>query len=116
MNGTAEYYSKKLLTLLRNQIIYWQQRGKIKWVKFGDESTDFFHAKASINHRNNFIASIQNNDQMDITDDEGKAAILWESVMNRLGTTDEFHMHYDLQSLFDKNYGNEIFNELEAPF
>src|SRR3954467_14118426 len=25
-------------------------------------------------------------------------------------------MHFDLQSLFHKNYSNEIFNELEAPF
>lgn len=46
---------EKLLILLRNQKIYWKQRGKIKGVKFGDENTQFFHAKASINHRQNHI-------------------------------------------------------------
>ena len=31
-----------LQTLLHEQKIYWQQRGTIKWVKFGDECTEFF--------------------------------------------------------------------------
>lgn len=32
-----------LLNLLKNQKIYWKQRGKIKGVRFGDENTKFFH-------------------------------------------------------------------------
>src|SRR4051812_15728542 len=31
-----------LLDLLDSQKIYWRQRGKINWVKLGDESSDFF--------------------------------------------------------------------------
>ena len=31
-----------LQTLLHEQKIYWQQRGTIKWVKFGNECTEFF--------------------------------------------------------------------------
>ena len=65
-----------LLVLLKNQNIYWKQRGKIKGVKFGDENTKFFHTKASINHMHNHIAVLQNADQVDISDHAGKAAIL----------------------------------------
>jgi hypothetical protein len=31
-----------VLTLLQNQKVYWKQRGKIKWVKHGNENTRFF--------------------------------------------------------------------------
>jgi hypothetical protein len=46
-----------LITLLKNQRIYWRQRGKVKWVKFGDENTRFFHTKATISYRHNHIAT-----------------------------------------------------------
>lgn len=32
---------EKLLSLLKQQRIYWKERGTIKWVKFGDEGTNF---------------------------------------------------------------------------
>jgi hypothetical protein len=38
-----------IITLLKNQKSYWQQRGEIKWVKLGDANTRFFHSKAAIN-------------------------------------------------------------------
>ena len=38
----------KLLSHLRQQRIYWKQRGTIKWVKFVDEGTKFFHAGATM--------------------------------------------------------------------
>ena len=47
---------KHLITLLQNQKSYWQQRGKIKWVKLGDANTKFFHSKATINYRHNYIS------------------------------------------------------------
>ena len=79
-----------LLVVLNNQKIYCKQRGKIKGVKFGDENTNFFHTKASINHKHNEIAMLLNEDQVEITDHEGKEAILWEAFKkywdNLIGT------------------------------
>jgi hypothetical protein len=49
---------EKLAILLRQQQIYWKQRGVVKWVRFGDEGTKFFHANATIKHRKNFITSL----------------------------------------------------------
>jgi hypothetical protein len=37
-----------IISLLQNQRVYWKQRGKIKWVKLGNENTRFFHSKATI--------------------------------------------------------------------
>ena len=74
-----------LLILLKNQKIYWKQRGKIKGVKFGDENTKFFHTKASINFRHNHIAMLKNEDQVEIIDHVGKVALLWNAFRNRLG-------------------------------
>jgi hypothetical protein len=64
---------------VKNQKIYWKQRGKIKWVKLGDENTKFFHTRATINFRYNKIAILQNGEQADITDHDGKADILWKA-------------------------------------
>jgi len=51
----------KLLSLLRQQRIYWKQRGTIKWVKLADEDSKFFHANATIRSRKNLITTLQDN-------------------------------------------------------
>jgi hypothetical protein len=66
-----------VITLLQNQKTYWKQRGKIKWVKLGDANTRFFHNKATINYRHNFISMLMNESLAEITDHDGKADILW---------------------------------------
>ena len=53
---------EKLLLLLKQQRIYWKQRGTIKWATKGDAGTKFFHAHATIKHRRNFITSLLNSD------------------------------------------------------
>jgi hypothetical protein len=47
--------NQKLTDLLHQQMVYWRQRGTIKWVKLGDENSKFFHANASIKHRRNLL-------------------------------------------------------------
>ena len=66
----------KLFSLLRQQRIYWKQRGTIKWVKFGDEGTKFFHANATIRSRNNFITTLHDNDGNPKSRHSEKASIL----------------------------------------
>ena len=102
--------------LLHDQKIYWKQRAKIKGVKFGDENTKFFHTKASINHRHNKIAMLLNKDQVEVTDHDGKAAILWEAFKNRLGQSNGHSMHFDLNDLYENIVDPQIFIDLEKPF
>ena len=49
----------KLLSLLKQQKIYWKQKGTIGWVTKGDACTIFFHANATIRHRKNLITSLE---------------------------------------------------------
>jgi len=48
----------KLLSLLKQQRIYWKQRGTFRWVIKGDASTKIFHASATIKHRKSLITSL----------------------------------------------------------
>ena len=82
---------EQLLILLRNQKIYWKQRGKIKGVKFGDENTKKIHSKASINYRHNHIAILHNEDQVEILDHAGKAAILLDAYKKKNGHIPKNH-------------------------
>jgi DNA-directed RNA polymerase sigma subunit (sigma70/sigma32) len=48
-----------LAKLLEQQRVYWKQRGRIKWATLGDESTNFFHATAIVNHNRNSIMMLK---------------------------------------------------------
>ena len=107
---------KHYLDLLDRQNAYWRQRGKINWVKLGDTNSKFFHARASVRHRYNFISSLKNDDQMDILDHDGKAAILWKAFKERLGSSEPTVMHFDLDNLLGQDINHDTFHDLERPF
>lgn len=85
--------------LLKQQMIYWKQRGIIKWVKFGDECTEFFQSFATIKYIRSVITSITNADGNIAYDHEKKAELLWNAYKDRLGTSEFTRMHFDLASL-----------------
>jgi hypothetical protein len=60
-----------VICLLQDQKAYWKQRGNIKCVKLGDANTRFFHTKATINYRHNYIAMLQEK-ETETTDHGGK--------------------------------------------
>jgi hypothetical protein len=105
-----------VLTLLQNQRVYWKQRGKIKWVKLGSENTKFFHTKATINYRHNFIGMITNDDLEEITDHDGKASILWKAFKERMGKSENSQMLFNLESLYGHLNNEDMMQSLEIPF
>jgi hypothetical protein len=102
-----------LNTLLDWQRIYWKQRGSIKWVTSGDACTKFFHANATIRHRQNLITTLQDEHGNEIQGHEEKAELLWEEYTKRLGTSQYSHMYFDLQTLLSPS---ENLEGLEEPF
>ena len=90
--STPEWNFKKILeqkltNLLRQQHIYWKQRGSIKWITLGDASTKFFHANASIKFRRNLITTLENSDGQSFTEHSAKANLIWDSFKERLGVS-----------------------------
>jgi hypothetical protein len=102
-----------LSKLLEWQRIYWKQRGTLKWVTSGDAETKFFHANATVRHRQNFITSLEDSIGSLLSGHEEKAKLLWEAYKQRLGTTEFSHMHFDLNTLLQLV---ENLSYLEEPF
>ena len=50
-----------------------------------------------------------NKDQVEVTEHEGKAAILWEAFKERLGQSTGHTMHFDLLDLYDQTIDPQIF-------
>jgi hypothetical protein len=84
-------------------MVYWKQRGTIKWVKLGDEGTKFFHANASIRQRRNLITTLKDANDQTYSDHQTKANILWEAFKDRLGTSDNPDMSFNLQELLHRD-------------
>lgn len=76
-----------LARLLKDQRTCWKQRATIKWVKFGDENTKFFHAHATLKFRRNHVQKFKDNSGNDKFGHSKKALILWDSYKERLGTS-----------------------------
>lgn len=49
----------------------------MRWTKFGDESTSFFHAAVTERYRINTITSLEMEDGRTVTEHEEKAFVLW---------------------------------------
>jgi hypothetical protein len=88
-----------LSNLLESKRIYWRQRNKTKWVNLGDENASFFHSIATISRKMNFIVSLCNHNDNQISDHEQKANLLWTSFKERLGHSEFTNISFDLGSL-----------------
>jgi hypothetical protein len=101
-----------LQKLLHCQHIYWKQRYTEKLVKWGDENTKFFHARATERFRFNVIAQITYEDGRLVSDHAEKAALFWQEFKNRMGISVNPQMLYDLNQLMEQH----DLQELVAPF
>lgn len=102
-----------LQKLLHQQKTYRKQRGKINWVKLGDECTRFFHANASIRHRKNLITSLTDSNGQEFFYHEAKASLLWNAYKERMGRSEYTHMYFDLSNLLQRG---ENLEWLQDPF
>ena len=102
-----------LLRLLEYQKQYWRKRCTIRWEKFGDEDPKFFKAMASERYRRNNIASLQLDNGATVEDHIGKEALIYQSFKQRLGTSGEYQMKFNLANIIKKR--NDL-DQLTAPF
>jgi hypothetical protein len=59
---------------------------------------------------------LKNSEVAEISDNEGKAEILWSTFKERMGTSDNTTMHFNLNNLFGSPENSDFLQALEAPF
>lgn len=92
-----------LASLLESKRLYWKQRNTVRWVKFGDENTSFFHTMATIAHKRNFIVSLTKPDGTALIDHDQKANLLWEAYKQRFGISEFSNISYNLSELMQQH-------------
>ncbi|KAL9664105.1 hypothetical protein QQ045_019502 [Rhodiola kirilowii] len=65
---------------MEREELYWRQRSRAEWLKYGDRNTSFFHAKASQRRRRNHIDRLK--DQMGCESEEGTVSIVTNYFIN----------------------------------
>ncbi|KAG8065839.1 hypothetical protein GUJ93_ZPchr0004g39316 [Zizania palustris] len=78
---------------------YWKQFYTVRWTKFGDENTRFFHAAATDRLRHNTISSIARPDGYVAQSQEDKADLLLDSFLGRMGFSTVPPMHFNISEL-----------------
>lgn len=103
----------KLQNLLKQQKIYWQQRGQVKWVTLGDAGTKFFHAHATIKYRKNLITSLENENGETVFDHKQKAQLIWLAIKERLGVSEFTDILFNLDHIMQATVD---LSSLQLPF
>lgn len=67
---------------------------------FGDASTKFFHAHATVKYKKNFITQLLDDQGNLICDHNEKADLIWQSFKQRLGTSNFTTIHFNLAAHF----------------
>jgi hypothetical protein len=57
-----------------------------------------------------------NEDQAEISDHDGKAAILWKTFKERMGQSDKISMKFNLRELYGQSLDSDSMTALERPF
>ena len=99
--------------LLKHQKEYWKKKYTIRWTKFSDESTNFFHAAATERYRLNTITSLETEDGRSVYEHSEKASMLLEEYNHRMGCTTNPTMLFDLTQLVQTS---DSLDEMSRPF
>lgn len=104
---------KHLLSLLNYKKLYWEKRWTIRYFKFGDGNTKFFHRVATERFRRNSIASLCLPGDLVIYDHVGKESVLFQAYRDRLGQSDPANIVFDLSGIIKRVEG---LDDVTIPF
>jgi hypothetical protein len=85
-------------------------------VKLGDANTKFFHTRATISYKKNYVSILKSDANNEIVDHAGKAEILWNAFKEIIGKSDDPKMHFNLQDIYENTMDSRMREDLEIPF
>lgn len=88
----------EMLSILKQEEIYWKQRAPVTWLNEGDENTSFFHAVANGRKNRNFIPAVLYANQR-VEDNEKIGASFTSFYKDLFGSSQEHRFHLDWTSL-----------------
>jgi hypothetical protein len=94
-----EIIVRLLSRLVKEKLLRWKQRSKIRAAIEGDENTWYFHACASQRFRHNKIQVLEH-DGLEIFGHDQKVRLLFEFYNSLLGTSRQTEWRFDLNSLY----------------
>lgn len=88
MGKDNEYLRVEMVSILKQEEIYWKQRARVTWLKEGDENTNYFHSVANGCRNRNFIPWVWHDNHR--VDDIGRIGDSFTSFYKDLyGSTQE---------------------------
>lgn len=97
-----EIIVRLLSRIVKEKLLLWKQRSKIRAAIDGDENTRYFHACASQRLRHNKI-QVLDHDGMELFGHEQKARLLYDFYNSLLGASCQTNWRFDLNSLYPKS-------------
>lgn len=76
----------------------WRHRSRINWIREGDASTRFFHSKASLRRRKNYIHHVMVGD-VAYTEQADKLHTMTDYFEGLLGANSARDQHFNLQAI-----------------
>ena len=89
-----------LLELLKNQNTYQREKGESTGLTLKMRILSFIYDRVIVMHRHNYITTLENYDDIEISDHDGKVKFSWCAFKERMGKADNLDMLFNLPQLF----------------
>jgi hypothetical protein len=104
--------------ILDQEDLFWYQRARQDWIKFGDRNTRFFHLSTTVRKRKNCIESLQNNDGETIEDPkalEQMAVSFFSNLYNAEGDINVWNLRGNFPAINRATLSMFSMGSLKAP-
>jgi hypothetical protein len=112
---TIREKEKQLDDLLKSEEVWWRQRSRALWLKYGDKNTSYFHQKANQRRRKNKIENLTDDQGIQQFEPGKIEEILLNHFSNLFDSQETSHI-FETVEVVRNTITPDLFNHLEADF
>lgn len=105
----------ELLILCNKEEQMWHQRSRVRWLKYGDKNTKFFHGTTTLRKRQNFIKGLKDNDGVWQTEEGIVSKMLIDYYVDLFASSNPHNLESILDGIQEVVTG-EMNSKLTAPY